>query len=296
MATALQYEHATVFGAGGFPLAVCRHLSLGPAVKQHRHTFHELVLVLGGQGWHAVGEEKYPLMSGDVFVVLGDTAHGYPETDRLSLVNILYDPATLGFPLADVGSLPGYHALFTLEPQMPQKKFRSRLRLGVEQLARAVELVARLEAELVQAQRGYGFVAIAQMMRLIGHLSRCYSELEAPPQRPLAQLSEVLGYMERHLPEPMTVVGLARVAHMSQTSLTRNFRQMLGRSPIDYLIGLRLSRAQVLLQGTDLSVTEIAFRVGFGDSNYFSRQFRKTMGMTPSDFRHRHRCTAQHAP
>jgi len=285
MGIPLQIEHAAVFRTGGFPLAVYRHPSHGAGPTQHRHTFHELVVILGGHGQHAVGDELYALTAGDVFVVLGDTTHGYPETDHLSLVNILYDPVGLGFPLADVGSLPGYHALFTVQPQVQHEKFRSRLRLAPEQLVGAAELVARLEDELTHAKRGHGFLSIANMMCLIGYLSRCYSQLEAPPHPPLAQLSEVLGYMERHLGEPLTVDNLTRVAHMSQTSLMRSFRQLLGQSPIAYLIGLRLARARTLLRSTDLPVTEIAFRMGFGDSNYFSRQFRQATGATPREYR-----------
>jgi AraC-like DNA-binding protein len=289
-----QLDHGSVFGSGGFPLAVRRCPSHGTILTQHSHTFHELVLIVAGHGRHAVGDITYELGPGDVFVVLGDTTHGYPEADDLSLINILYDPAGLGFPLADIGSLPGYHALFTLEPQIRQQQnFRSRLRLDLAQLTAATELVAQMEEELDRRERGNGFVAIGHLMRLIGFLSRCYSSLEARPRRPLAQLSEVLGYMERHLAEPLTVADLTRVAHMSQTSLMRCFRQVLGRSPIEYLIGLRVSRARELLRGTDLRVTEIAFRVGFGDSNYFCRQFRKLAGTSPREWRRQRRAAGR---
>lgn len=291
-----EINHITVFGAGGFPLAVHRIPSHLP-MRQHSHTFHELVLILAGHGRHAVGEEQYELTAGDVFVVLGDTRHGYPQTDRLSLINILYDPSALGFPLADVGSLPGYHSLFTLQPKIRRpRKFCSRMRLSESQLSGAADLVAQLDEELAQPRRGQGFMAIALLMRVIGYLSRCYSGLEVRPQRPLDQLSEVLGYMERHIAEPLTVADLTRVAHMSQTTLMRNFRQLLGRSPIDYLIRLRVSRARSLLCATDLPVTEIAFRVGFGDSNYFARQFRKIAGATPRDVRRRQRVRPNRPP
>jgi quercetin dioxygenase-like cupin family protein len=116
-------------------LRVIRIPQHGTERRQHSHAFHELVVILDGQGRHAVGPETYDIAAGDVFVILGDTTHGYPRADHLSLTNILFDPHQLGIPVADLGNLPGYHALFTLEPRFRRKrKFKNRLTLTVEQL------------------------------------------------------------------------------------------------------------------------------------------------------------------
>jgi len=279
-------QHASVFVDASLRLSVMRQPAHGPVSVQHSHDFHELVLVLSGAGKHAVGKEIHNLAAGDVFVILGDTTHGYPETQRLSLINILYDPNLLGVPVLDLGALPGYHALFMVEPRVRQQgNFRNRLRLSEEQLANATRLVALMEDELGGRRRGYGFAAVTHLMQLIGYLSRCYSSLEEDIRRPVSQISEVLGYMERHFAEPLTVADLTRVAHMSQTTLMRTFNRIMGRSPIDHLLRLRISKARSLLRRTDVPVTEIAFQVGFNDSNYFSRQFRRLSGSSPRDYR-----------
>ena len=72
---------------------------------------------------------------------------------------------------------------------------------------------------------------------------------------------------------------------MSQTSLMRTFGQIMGRSPTDHLIRLRVSKAQELLRRTTLPVTEIALAVGFCDGNYLARQFRRITGTSPSEYR-----------
>jgi len=59
----------------------------------------------------------------------------------------------------------------------------------------------------------------------------------------------------------------------------------MGSSPIAHLIQLRVNRAATLLRQTGDSVTDIAFRVGFSDSNYFTRQFRRIMGRSPRAYR-----------
>jgi transcriptional regulator GlxA family with amidase domain len=72
---------------------------------------------------------------------------------------------------------------------------------------------------------------------------------------------------------------------MSKRHFIRSFQAAMGISPIAYLVQLRVTRGAALLLRAELSVTEIAFKVGFGDSNYFARQFHKLLGVTPSQYR-----------
>ncbi len=281
----------TVFADPQFRLHIARvpdHGSSGD--NQHSHSFHELVVIVDGHGKHHVEDEVYEIEAGDVFALLGDTRHGYQETQNLYVINVLFDPAQLGIPLADLGSLPGYHALFTVEPRVRrQQKFNNRLRLSMEQLSHAVKLIAEAEEELEHRKRGYRFAATTHLMRLIGYLSRCYSELEMDETRPVTQISELLGYMERHYAEPLSVEDLMQVANMSQTTLMRKFKEIMRRTPIDYLIRLRITKARELLRRSKMSITDVAFEVGFTDSNYFARQFRKVAGVSPREYRQRMR-------
>ena len=72
---------------------------------------------------------------------------------------------------------------------------------------------------------------------------------------------------------------------MSRSNLMRVFRAATGQSPIEYLLRLRIQKAMALLRNTDLTITEIAMEVGFNDSNYFTRQFKRVQGSSPTRFR-----------
>ena len=268
------------------PLQIMRIPDHTAGPTTHKHDFTEMALVLNGLGKHRVGDEVYTIKTGDVFVILGDMSHGYPETDNLYVVNILMDIPRLGLPRADLGGLPGYHELFEVEPTMRGRaKFRNRLRLSMEQLAVATRLLTEIEEELGSGARGHGFIATALLMQLVGFLSRCYSQVEPERIRPVTQISKLLGYLERHYDEPLSIADMMRAVNMSQTSLMRTFGQIMGRSPTDHLIRLRVSKAQELLRRTTLPVTEIALAVGFCDGNYLARQFRRITGASPSDYR-----------
>ena len=290
MAKVRHLKPTAVFPDPHFRLQVMRVPSHGAMREQHAHNFEELVVILDGRGQHQVGREVYEIGTGDVFVLLGDMSHCYPAASHLSLINILYDAASLRLPGADVGALPGYHALFEIEPRLRQRqRFQNRLKLGMDELGRLANLIAEMEVELRGQDPGSRFMATAHFMRIIGFLSRSYSRIPATGPRPVTPLSELLGYMEQHVAEPLTVEDLMRVAHLSQSSLFRTFRQLMGRSPIDYLIRLRIDKAAQLLRRNTLRIGEVSAAVGFNDSNYFSRQFRNVMGVSPRAYRRQRR-------
>ena len=71
---------------------------------------------------------------------------------------------------------------------------------------------------------------------------------------------------------------------MSERTLIRRFKEGMGISPIEYVIRRRIRRGAELLREHPASIAETAFAVGFTDSNYFSRQFKRMMGVTPRAF------------
>ena len=285
MVRQVRWSGRGLFPEVDFPLRVMRIKSHN-AAGMHGHDFHELVVVLGGAARHVTSQGSHSISAGEVFLISGDIAHGYEEPNRLMLVNILFDPQGLDLPMGDLRRLPGYHVLFRIEPLLRRKHgFRGRLRLATDQLAEASQLITRLDNELSARPAGYRFMARAHLMHLIGFLSRCYSGGQASEGRSLLALGEVLSFIEKHYDEEITVDRLCEIAAMSESSLMRAFRRVTDKSPIDYVVGLRITKAAELLSGTDLSVTEISYRCGFNDSNYFSRQFRKVMGTSPRDYR-----------
>lgn len=264
-----------------FPLRVLNISSHGP-IKLHQHEFEELVIILAGQGEHITGKENYPLETGDVFMIRRGMSHAYANTRDFSLVNILFDPKRLHLPISDLGNIPGYHVLFRIEPRLPPKeRTGSRLRLTTAELAEAVKLVAHLTAELTNKAAGYRYMACAHLMNLIGFLSRCYTRTSIRGNQSIMGIGEVLSHIEKNFNQPITVSKLTRIAHMSESSLTRTFKKMMGRTPMEHVIWVRIAKASDMLRQDDTRVTETALRCGFNDSNYFSRQFRRITGNSP---------------
>ena len=252
----------------------------------HTHSFAELVIILSGTGFHRVGSQELPIGAGDVYVILGNRAHGYEQLNELHLVNILFDPALLEMPLFDLTRLPGFHALFTLEPQWRgEGGVSAHLSLSPKRLDHALGHVERIEEELRCREEGYRFLAVTHFQRLIAELSRWYTGAESPGARRLSRIGAAIGYLEHHLDESVSLDTLVHLSGLSPSTLNRAFQRAVGLSPLSYHLRLRSRRAGDMLRSTDLSVTEIAYRTGFSDANYFARQFRKAMGLSPRAYR-----------
>lgn len=86
--------------------------------------------------------------------------------------------------------------------------------------------------------------------------------------------------------QPHTLSGLAETAGMSRTAFSEQFRQITGRTPIDFLKEVRLRLAIRYLTSTDLPIKTVAARVGFSSRSYFSTSFKSFTGVGPADFRY----------
>ncbi|ASA26272.1 hypothetical protein B9T62_10560 [Paenibacillus donghaensis] len=110
------------------------------------------------------------------------------------------------------------------------------------------------------------------------------SEERIHPQKPdLA--AQAIRYIHEHYDEQITLANLTEILDCSSRQLLRMFKSRENTSPIDYLIRFRMNKAQELLLGTDATLQEIAQRVGYADSYYFSRLFKKVVGLSPSRFK-----------
>ncbi len=91
--------------------------------------------------------------------------------------------------------------------------------------------------------------------------------------------------MQRELALPLRMATLAREAGMSPRTLDRRFREATGLSPLAYLQSLRIAAAKQMLEATNLTQAEVAFRVGYQDQGHFARVFTRTMTIGPAEYR-----------
>ncbi len=283
------------FGLSGFPVTVRRvqtdaqHTPSHPhdlTEVEHRHDFLELVIVTRGSALHWLEGKEFPVAAGDIFVLQGQQSHFFHSRRDLDLINIMYDPNKIDLPESDLRRMPGYCAMFMLEPTYRrQHRFASRLHLNRVPLAHVERLAEEMEQESREQNPGFEVVLQAKLLELLAYLSRMYTTTESVEAHALLRVGHVIGALENDCARDWKLEDLVGIAHMSRSNLMRIFRKATNQTPIEYLIRLRIQKAMGLLRNSNLTITEIALEVGFNDSNYFTRQFNRILGESPRHFR-----------
>ena len=158
-----------------------------------------------------------------------------------------------------------------------------------ERLAR---MARDLAEELTRAEAGQAAFIAALMEQLTLHLLRRYANVKRAPEVELSRVGLVdrrirraVELMHARLAEDVSLDEMAAAAYLSPFHFARLFKKLMGNSPHAYLAALRAARAQTLLAESDMSVTEIAARVGHGSPSHFTKAFRQATGLTPREFR-----------
>ncbi len=251
----------------------------------HGHAdFSELTIVLDGSADHVVDNERFPVKKGDVFVMGKDIKHGYVNAKGFRICNIMFRPEALLDADFDIKQYSGFHALFLLEAQINNaQSFSSRLKLSPAAFSELTQLIDAAIKEYASDHHGKKTMLLAYFMQIVTKLSRLY---DAPSkQREISGMAEAAAFMENHYMEDISIEQVLEVSHYSQRHFIRLFASAYNTTPQKYLMSIRIRRACTLLKDSTLSITEIALRCGFSDSNYFSRAFKKANGMTPTQYR-----------
>lgn len=281
-----QLRSEDFFNDTPLPLKILRR-DPQPPYPMHTHDFTELVVVYDGRAVHYTDTgEEYPVSAGDVFVIRGERAHSFRNLETLRLVNVVYQPEKLKLPWEDLYAIPGSQALFKWEPRLRSHHgFRNRLHLNQKSLDAALTLLEDLERELNQKKQGFPFMSTAFFMQLCGYLSRCYALDPNPDIQDIHRIGPLLSFLEARFDRTVSIRELTDNFALSESSLLRLFHRVTGGSPLEYHVRLRVRKACDLLRNGDQNITGIAFLLGYRDSNYFSRQFKKTMGISPLGYR-----------
>lgn len=254
----------------------------------HSHDFYELVIIVNGKGDHITPDNTFSLFPGNVFVISPGHKHGYKNVEDLHLYNILFTPKIFIESFPDLRNMPGYHALMTIEPNYRNDQLLQYfMQLTPGQMGIIMPIVENMhkEADSIESDDGSKSIALALMVQLLVILFRYYSLSPRKDNNTILRIADAISFLEAHTNRSVSIKELIELTNMSVSTLNRHFQNATGLSPIEYHIQLRIEEATRYIRNTDLSMNEISEATGFSDANYFSRQFRKVMNMSPREYK-----------
>lgn len=274
-----QLKSEEYFKGSGLPCVV-REMRAAPSnetIQMHGHDFSELVVVAAGQLSHIHAAKTDRLAAGDFFVIHPGEKHGYASLARGTVVfNILYHSAQPppALALGEFGMMPEFFPKDTSE-------YRTYTlgRVPRRELAHVTGLIREIRRE-EEARSPLGrAVCHSLFAALLLRLSRAAKVGQMPTTTPIqAEIDFIMKNLERKI----TLKELCGVSGKSVSTLSRMFRNTVGRSPGDYVIAMRVAKAQALLAQPGASLEQVADETGFCNASHLSRTLRRTEGRNPT--------------
>ena len=103
-----------------------------------------------------------------------------------------------------------------------------------------------------------------------------------------SQKDVIKDYIDRNYKKDISAKDVAGILGYSDVYFSKVFKQLFDDNFINYLTKIRIDRAKVLLKDVSFNIKEIGKSVGYADSNYFTKVFKRSVGMSPSEYRSKH--------
>ncbi len=255
------------------------HTGVRRKEKEGVHPFHELYYISEGSCSVFIGHRVYALKEGDFAVIPAGAPH---RTDYISTgQNTKY---VVSFSRKTAKQVDVF-----LGEELTGKILRpGRIRVPVQRREAIGRLLARMLYEYEnQPTHAASFckACLAEVLISLERYREGQEEAEGLVSPKEERMQAVAAYLAEHLREDLNLTELARVFALSPSHLSRTFHEATGFGIREYLISLRIQRAGELLLNSGLTITEIADQCGFSDGNYFGDAFRRTMGVSPREYR-----------
>ena len=265
------------------PLRINMHDYRTVTDNWHCHMdFYELVIVCSGKAQNENFRCSEAIHAGHVYLFPSGTVHRYTKIWNFRHYNILFQPQILDTKNVSITALPGYANLFHFRFD-GQARCSPLLSVDETILSKLISMIESIRNEMALCAPGWQETAYFEFMRMMVFLLRHCAPQEAGIGQNAFQIGHAIRAMEEDCAQPFTLKSLAAQVHMSQSSFRHHFTEITGIPPGEYLLKLRLKKALLMLM-SPTQISSIATQCGFRDNNYFSRQFRKKLGMPPRDF------------
>lgn len=234
---------------------------------------HELILITGGKAEISVNNKKHTVQEGILIYLQPEVPHFIviDSDDPISFVSVHFSYVQIEqndsawnvrkdvkmFPLPAVQQLKDYYQVDEVFKQMADT-WNTKL-------------------------PGYEFIAKTLLQQLIIAIAQNIKKRHRNYATSV-KVEKIINYMHHHLHGKVTLTELSELVQLSPPYLSRTFKEITGYSIIEFFNKLKMDKAKELLLEGDSKVKEVAQFLGYTDEFYFSRLFKQTEGMSPSEF------------
>lgn len=244
----------------------------------HKHDYTEIAYILSGRGKYRLDDEIYEVSEGDLLILNPGVMHQALFTDAENPTTEFFvgfsDVQFAGLKCNEI-PLPDGQIIVHTKGQLRQRLFK---------------LCASMEAENAVCWQGRYYMMKAYLVQMLLYVIREQTEpmpvksgysFESVNKKYVVE--QIVSYFEDHYSEKVSLDLIAENMYLSPFYVSKIFKSETGEAPIRHLINIRLEKAKELLEnGWDGSIQEVAAKVGYEDAYHFSKLFKKRYGIPPS--------------
>lgn len=257
-----------------------RYSSHGYRLSRHFENVYQLLFMMNGKIRYQVKDQQYEVTKGGMIVL------NTMEEHTLEVLEYPYERYIIQIRpefFSQEVKYPEVIAMFIKRPA----NFSHLLSVSEPVWNYLYGIIKEMETEY-QNQRAYWELFVgADLRRMFITIFRECADVLAMMKigTGVTVAYNVMNYLNHHFTEDMNVDRIATALFLNRDYIAHVFKEETGFSLMGYVISLRINRAKLLLSETNRPITDVAVDCGYTNFTYFSKQFRKHTGMSPSAFR-----------
>jgi AraC-like DNA-binding protein len=273
-----EYREIKIHGSSEFPFEYYLVDKNHPhyVMPLHWHTNFEVIHVISGKLSLHLDNVQYVLYENDVaFVGCGAMHRAEPE-------ECVYECAVF-----DLSIISGYNTTKIFEyigPLISQNAEVDAICASAAVYARSLFPIAATEGSYYELEIASVISSVLCELYRAGAIRNITPDSKKISHR-RSVMAQLIGEIEKNYAQRITLADLAESAQINEKYLCRFFKEFTGFTPIDYINRLRIDKACYQLAVNKMSVTDAAYECGFNELSYFSKCFKKYMGMSPGAYR-----------
>ncbi len=253
----------------------------------HTHDFYELILCTRGAGRQLFAGRKLPIHVLDIYFFPPGVSHTSfcEEGESFDLIVLYFNEEYLN------GIREDNHEMISVVSNLTDMvREEPRLRLSEKGTLQAEQLLRKLLAEHKRRDSGFFIACRYIVWRLFltflrdTNLNNSLS-LSIPSPNHSQTMEQVVQFLHANYGMQISIQDLMDISNLSRSHFHASFKRFTGRTCIDYLNSIRISAVCRLLENSEQSVTDAAYRCGFQNLSHFYQVFRRETGLTPSEMR-----------
>lgn len=256
--------------------------------RLHQHPQLQLTIILEGKGQFLSGDYVGRFQAGDVFFLGENAPHVFRSDPEYfeGRKNLYSAGDTVYFDFAALGSTLG-----EMEELQSLRKFQDFSGLCFQVVGESKSLIVEVFQRFSVSIGLHRFYLAIHLLHLLDQCGEDLVALNRPTllgglsERDGKRMNQVMHFLLENRYRAISLAEAAEKANLSKEAFCRFFKLRTRMTFSRYLLQLRITEAQKLLQETDLGIAEIAFKVGFENLSYFNRSFKSFVGKSPNSWR-----------